>query len=201
MEGDYHTGYVIQENSLPSKEGIDVRSSAASNTCDTDAADDESVVDDSSSDEGGFLEISSDTVNKMKVADLWYELKVRGLLLRGEKSNLVSRLHQSMVDCVVLVGVTKRDKMNTTASDTVMAAFTPGSYWEDLSPEIEDITEPSNPFQACSPTVPEDNHFHTPNKYIFDVTFDSEDFTGETRDPKKTMRRTGCERKLWKSKI
>ena len=64
----------------------------------------------------------------MKVSKLWGKLKMRGLLLRGENANLVSWINQSVVDCVVLVEATTT-KMNTTVSDMVMAAFTPGSYW------------------------------------------------------------------------
>ena len=49
--------------------------------------------------------------------------------------------------------------------------------------------------------MPEEDHFHIPNKYNFDVTFERDNFMGEIRVPKNTASRSGCERKVMKSKI
>ena len=58
------------------------------------------------SDQGGFVDISSDAINNMKLFDLWYELNICGSLLRGKKAALVSGLHQCMFDCAIIVDAT-----------------------------------------------------------------------------------------------
>ena len=89
-----------------------------------------------------------------------------------KKANLVSWLQKSMVDCVVLVDSTKTNKTHTTKLYTVMMAFTPLYYWEEISPDIEADSETDNPFQYCKPKVPDGDHFHIHNKYNFDVIFE-----------------------------
>ena len=66
-----------------------------------------------------------------------------------------------------------------------MAVFTTGYYWEVITPEIEVVSDPDNSLHDLVPTVPEEDHFQTPNKYKFDVAFEYEDFTGETRFSKR----------------
>ena len=59
VEGEYQKGDRVQEDSLTSEEEIDASVAAVTHTRDTNAYDDGSGIDGSSSDERGFVEISS----------------------------------------------------------------------------------------------------------------------------------------------
>eukprot|EP00957_Ditylum_brightwellii_P075021 5701448-Ditylum_brightwellii.AAC.1 len=51
----------------------------------------------------------------------------------------------------------------TTNIESLMAelpGFSDGVYWEELIPQSASDEEPTNLFQACAPTVPEEDHFH-----------------------------------------
>ena len=77
-----------------------------------------------------------------------------------------------MFDHAILVN--QKKKVTTITSDMGMSDFTPWYYYEDLSPDIYAVTGPDNTFKTNHPIVSEEDQFHTPNRYNFDVTFECE---------------------------
>eukprot|EP00957_Ditylum_brightwellii_P125245 9547531-Ditylum_brightwellii.AAC.1 len=80
-----------------------------------------------------------------------------------------------------------QDKLKKQAPTTIASSlseipgFPDGPYWEELLPQSSPVEEPTNTFQACAPTVPEEDHFHVPQKLNFDLTMEKKAFAGKVK--------------------
>ena len=67
-------------------------------------------------------------VTKLSVSQLKEELKVRGLVVRGNKKELVGKLQEAIKNGVPLVENMTKEKAANLAGES----FSPGAYWENL---------------------------------------------------------------------
>eukprot|EP00957_Ditylum_brightwellii_P047144 3580133-Ditylum_brightwellii.AAC.1 len=65
-----------------------------------------------------------------------------------------------MRDGVLIVDDNTASTTNIEPSSAELSQFSDGAYWEELIPQSAPAEEPTNPFQARAPTVPEEDHFH-----------------------------------------
>ena len=72
--------------------------------------------------------LTVEDVPKMKVSDINRELKLRGLVVRGKKADLVIRLQEAIKNKVPLVENMTGEKAANLAGES----FSPGAYWEHL---------------------------------------------------------------------
>ena len=188
----------IEEEALPSREDYEAIVARAENPINnnTNPVNNDMTRrgenDDTIGDAGTFVLISDEDMNKMRNKELQDELGKRGLVKRGWKSELVAHLKKAMRDGVLIVDDNAASTTNIEPSSAELPGFSDGAYWEELIPQSAPVEEPTNPFQARAPTVPEEDHFHVPKKYNFDLTIQRKAFTGKVKT--KVVKRYGQNR-------
>eukprot|EP00957_Ditylum_brightwellii_P094020 7158726-Ditylum_brightwellii.AAC.1 len=73
-----------------------------------------------------------------------------------------------------------------------MQQITEGAYWEELLPKVLLLKGPTNAFQACASTVPEEDHGYAPQKCSLNFTMERRSFTGKVKT--KLIKRYGWKR-------
>eukprot|EP00957_Ditylum_brightwellii_P124134 9462754-Ditylum_brightwellii.AAC.1 len=69
----------------------------------------------------------------------------------------IDQMRQAMLDRVVIIDENTALTNAATSSNKILG-FPEGVYWEDLLPQSASVEEPTNAFQGCAPTVPEEDH-------------------------------------------
>ena len=72
--------------------------------------------------------LTVEEVTKLSVSQLKEELKMRGLVVRGNKKELVGKLQEAIKNGVPLVENMTKEKAANLAGES----FSPGAYWENL---------------------------------------------------------------------
>eukprot|EP00957_Ditylum_brightwellii_P129776 9899238-Ditylum_brightwellii.AAC.1 len=84
-----------------------------------------------------------------------------------------------MHDGVLIVDDNATSITSIKSSLAELPGFSDGAYCEELIPQSASVEEPTNPFQACAPIMPEEDHFHVPKKCNFVLTIQRKAFTGK----------------------
>jgi len=144
------------------------------------------------------IPIAAEEVEKMTVAALKHELTIRGVQFKSTgmlKSDFVKRLNDALaaelkvtifMDPAALKEFLKNTKKEHHDKVDDLSGFTPGSYWESLSPEVTAVEEPENTINnPRAPTVPADESDVVPVKHNYAERFDRPVFGGRKFVPKK----------------
>ena len=101
--------------------------------------------------------LTSETIDKMKVAELRVALDARGMSKTGLKTVLIERLKAAVINAVPIV----QDRPAEVADNSAGKDFDPGAYWKLLEPDGEEVDESIMNVDGVNfraPTVPEAEH-------------------------------------------
>jgi len=137
------------------------------------------------------IPIEDEVFEKFKKPELVHELKIRGILNTGNKSELKVRLKEALSKKVVVSGELqkkKKKKKKTQAKSGIGRGFIETAYWRILDADVTIVEEPENPTFKIprAPTINEQDGEFVPVKHNFSKhKFDIPVFKAMTHAPQR----------------
>jgi hypothetical protein len=132
-------------------------------------------------DNGRFVDIPTDDLEKMKVKELKEELSKRGQSVKGKKEDLFARLKESLKNRHPVLNTSDKEARKTDN----LEGFAPTARWKPLVPIPEPLEDPNTNPRFRAPTIPANEAAFVPTKHNYVELFDRRPFGGRSKKPVK----------------